>query len=96
MDQNNIQEQIVDLQNSIDALEAISLKVNLDPDTVAIIKNIITPMITALQVSLPTLTYSTTAPTGVAPKGSVWFQNSGSVPTNGIFSYSGSAWVQIK
>lgn len=79
--------QIEVLSQKIQSLERNQIQVQLDP-TIAL-------YLSVFLNTKPTQTYSTSTPSGVAPTGSIWMQNLGSLVTNTIWIYSGG-WVQIK
>lgn len=87
-----LQQQIDTLSKQVQDLERSAIQVNFDPTTKLYLQTVINEQI-AFQ---PTQTYSTSTPSGVAPTGSIWLYNSGTLATNAIYAYSGTAWVQIK
>lgn len=86
------QQQIDILNKKIADLERKSIQINLDPTTALYLQKPINEAI----IALPTQTYSTSTPSGIAPTGSIWLYDSGLLATNEIHAYSGSAWVRIK
>ena len=91
-----LQQQIDTLSKQVQDLQRSAIQVNFDPTTKLYLQTVINEQI-ALQLALqPTQTYSTSTPSGVAPTGSIWLYNSGTLATNAIYAYSGTAWVQIK
>lgn len=87
-----LQKEIELLKKRSDVLERIAIQLNLDPTT----KLYLDKEINNIIATYPTQTYSTSAPSGTAITGSIWMVNTGSLATNSIWMYSGSAWVQIK
>lgn len=92
----DIQAQLDKLSVDIESLKAISIKVNIEPDTAAILRNLLVPSIASVIANYPTSTYSASSPTGGAVIGSVWYEDTGSLATRKIHVYSGSSWVQFK
>ena len=92
MDIQTLQNQIDELNGKIAVLERNAIQINIDPT----ISLYLTQAVSKYVSTLPTQTYSTVAPTGVAPTGSIWLRDTGVLATNETHVYSGSAWVQIK
>lgn len=99
-----IQKQIDLLKKQVADLESTSIQLNIEPQTKLYLTtavNEITATTIALQIAstiatLPTQTYSTSAPSGTAPTGSIWCYDTGVLATNEIHVYSGSGWVRMK
>lgn len=95
MDTQTLQNQITELQKQVKTLERISIQIDMDPVTVLYLNKQIVDIVTPIIAALPTQTYSTLSPSGVAPTGSIWFVDTGLLTTREIYMYSGS-WIQFK
>lgn len=89
---DELQNQIEVLSKQVEFLKRASIQLKFDPQTLIYLNKAIDDRTTLL----PTQTYSSSVPSGTAPAGSIWMQNTGLLATNTIWMYSGSAWVQIK
>lgn len=96
MNTQELQNQIEVVDKRVKTLERIAIQLKLDPQTKLYLDKEINDLITVAVALLPTQTYSSSTPSGTAVAGSIWMQNTGSLATNTIWMYSGSAWVQIK
>ena len=85
-------QQIIELNKRIADLERNQIQVQLDP-TISLYLQV--PIDAAIAL-LPTQTYSTSVPSGIAPIGSIWLYNSGTLSTNAIYAYTSIGWTQIK
>jgi hypothetical protein len=83
---------IQDIDNRVVDLEQAKIQLNMDPTTALYLKKVLGTLLT----TYPTQTYSASGPSGIAPIGSVWFQDTGVLATNAIYVSNGTAWVQIK
>lgn len=94
----DLQTQVEELTKEVQRLKDISIKIGIDPDTYKVLVNILNPaIVSAVQTSISgTQVYSIVAPSGIAPVGSIWFQNTGVLATNKLFMYDGVGWSQIK
>lgn len=81
----NLLNKVEQLTKMVSQLERSSIQLNMDPTTILYLKKV------TAQIK-----YSTLAPSGVYPSGSIWVQDTGALATNKIFVSSGTAWVQVK
>lgn len=79
------EQEITKLKDRITELESISIQLKMDAKTIPYLLNV-----TGAQF------YSTTAPVGTSPVGSIWLKDTGVLATNTLHVYSGTSWVQIK
>lgn len=96
MEENDVKKQINDLYDIVAQLKRASIQIDIDPTTALYLKPIVAAQVATAVATLPTQTYSGSLPGGVAPTGSVWFYDTGSLATREIHVYSGSAWVRFK
>jgi len=96
MENTNVQKQVDDLETAVKQLKRASIQIDMDPTTALYLNQVVTSQVNAVVALLPTQTYSGSLPSGVAPTGSVWFYDTGSLATREIYVYSGSGWVQFK
>lgn len=96
MSPQELQNQIDVLTKQIKELERISIKLDMDVTSILYLQPAVQQAVAAVLLTYPTQTYSTVTPTGTAPTGSIWMQNTGVLATNTIWMYSGSGWTQIK
>lgn len=92
MPNQDTQTQIDSLDKKVKYLERISIQESFDPTTFLYL----TKAVVLANALSPTQTYSTSAPSGAAPAGSLWMQDTGSLATNKIFVYTGTVWTQMK
>lgn len=76
---------IQDIEARIAVLERNQIQLTLDPTVTLYLQNAVGRQI-----------YSTLAPTGGAPIGSMWLRDTGVPSSNTLHVYSGQGWVQIK
>lgn len=96
MDTQELKKQIDSLAVAIAKLQRASIQIDIDPTTALYLNPIVSAQVATAVATLPTQTYSGSLPGGVAPTGSVWFYDTGSLATREIHVYSGSAWVRFK
>lgn len=96
MDTTTLQKQLEEITVAIAQLKRASIQIDIDPTTALYLNPIVSAQVTTAVATLPTQTYSGSLPSGVAPTGSVWFYDTGSLATREIHVYSGSAWVRFK
>lgn len=72
-------------------IKRITINESPDPQTYKYLINIIYNYVN----TLPSQTYSTSAPTGVAVTGSIWCEDTGVLATRKIWVYNGG-WIQMK
>lgn len=96
MNLSDIEKEIDSINKKIEDLDLRSIGAVMEPTTGLYLENFINPLITKALETLPTTTYSAGAPTGTAPTGSVWYEDTGVLATRKIHVYSGSAWIQFK
>jgi len=96
MNNQELQNQIEVLTKQVEELKRTSIQVQMDPTTVLYLGAAFNTAINNVLATKPTQTYSTSTPSGTAPTGSLWMYNSGSLATNEIHVYSGSAWIRMK
>jgi len=92
MTPEELKNQIEGLASRVDELQRTSIQLNIDPTTSLYLQRFVNIALLAL----PTQTYSTSAPSGSAPAGSVWFYDTGSLATREIYMYSGVTWIKFK
>jgi len=85
MDTLTTQQEIEALKKRIAELERSAIQLKMDPVTTLYLQNV-----TGIQY------YSTLAPSGTPPAGSIWLRDTGVLATNTLHVYSGTAWIQIK
>lgn len=91
MNNQELQNQIDVLTKQVRELEKNAIQVQMDPTTSLYLNK----FIDTRNATYPSQTYSTSAPSGVAPTGSIWMVNTGVLATNEIYMYSGG-WIKIK
>jgi len=92
MSPQELQNKVEALRKEIAILGQYSIGPKIDPQTSVYL----TKFVNDINNLLPTQTYSTSTPSGAAVAGSLWMRDTGTLATNTIHVYSGSAWVQIK
>ena len=79
------EQEIDSLKLRITELERSAIQLKMDAKVISYLLNV-----TGAQF------YSTTAPIGTPPAGSIWLKDTGVLATNTLHVYSGTSWVQIK
>lgn len=85
MDILTAQQEIELLKDRVVELERTAIQLKMEANTVLYLLNV-----TGAQY------YSTSVPSGTPPAGSIWLRDTGTLSTNTVHVYSGSAWIQIK
>lgn len=95
MGNQELQKEIELLKKRSEILERIAIQLKLDPQTALYLGNFVDNRFST-STSIPSQTYSASSPSGTAPIGSIWMEDTGVLATRKIHVYSGSSWVQMK
>jgi len=94
-DTQQFQAEIDRLTARVEHLERISIQLDIDPNTSVYLDVPITAGVAKALALQPTVTYSTSLPSGLAVNGSTWYYDTGLLATREIYIYQGS-WIKFK